>query len=588
MKIGQEQYRIRRIFYALIIAILIAFTSTVQAEIVDVTITASWTAGDYDVSSTGPSSGALGIPEEDDDLVFGTEPSAGSTSFTLRVNTDSAVSFAAGYNGITHDWYGYSDVTLVGTHTFGSASWTTADILTGLEGVDGLTKALWTDTDIRISHPTVLSFRMFGDWEGSSADMFFGSRTPTTISNRFLMWEYFAGEEIRVSSNAYTAVAVSVSNGEASVVGVTYGPGWNMISLPVIPPDPTFDVIFPDATSALEYADGYQPVTTLDPCVGYWLNLTTGGDYTLTGTQINPCEMTLPSSWSMVGVPLSGTKVDDIVQNPADNLVSVFGFAGGYDQKTGQDLLVEGQGFWFFMADDGLVILNSDPGVAGRVVPVASEVFTGPVLWAESGEKRQEIRLDVEADLVTALPPLSPVAVLDIRVQIGDIGSSQVPRSDTSTEYTLMVQGFDVTLGWNVPEVERDTWALVLGDDSVPLIGNGAVDLGTHDSPVSLTLRRLVNPLPREFSLAQNYPNPFNPATTIRFDLPRSEEIGLAVYNLTGQKVATLVHGLREAGAYTLRWDGRDDDGRELASGVYLYRLEAGERVETRKLLLLR
>jgi hypothetical protein len=361
-----------------------------------------------------------------------------------------------------------------------------------------------------------------------------------------------------------------------------------MISLPVIPPDPTFDVIFPDATSALEYADGYQPVTTLDPCVGYWLNLTTGGDYTLTGTQINPCEMTLPSSWSMVGVPLSGTKVDDIVQNPADNLVSVFGFAGGYDRKTGQDLLVEGQGFWFFMADDGLVILNSDPGVTGRVVPVASEVFTGPVLWAESGEKRQEIRLDVEADLVTALPPLSPVAVLDIRVQIGDIGSSQVPRSDTSTEYTLMVQGFDVTLGWNVPEVERDTWALVLGDDSVPLIGNGAVDLGTHDSPVSLTLRRLVNPLPREFSLAQNYPNPFNPATTIRFDLPRSEEIGLAVYNLTGQKVATLVHGLREAGAYTLRWDGRDDDGRELASGVYLYRLEAGERVETRKLLLLR
>ena len=94
--------------------------------------------------------------------------------------------------------------------------------------------------------------------------------------------------------------------------------------------------------------------------------------------------------------------------------------------------------------------------------------------------------------------------------------------------------------------------------------------------------------LPQSFTLSQNYPNPFNPETTIRFDLPRSEEIELAVYDLTGQKVATLALGLREAGTYALRWDARDDDGRDLASGVYLYRLETGERVTTRKLLLLR
>ena len=65
-------------------------------------------------------------------------------------------------------------------------------------------------------------------------------------------------------------------------------------------------------------------------------------------------------------------------------------------------------------------------------------------------------------------------------------------------------------------------------------------------------------------------------------------EIDLAVYILTGQKVATLAHGLREAGSYTLRWDGLNDDGRELASGVYLYRLGAWERIESRKLMLLR
>jgi hypothetical protein len=94
--------------------------------------------------------------------------------------------------------------------------------------------------------------------------------------------------------------------------------------------------------------------------------------------------------------------------------------------------------------------------------------------------------------------------------------------------------------------------------------------------------------LPQSFSLSQNFPNPFNSETVIRFELPENGEVELAVYNLAGQRVAALIQGQREAGSYTLRWDGRDERGRELASGVYLYRLWTGENVETRKLLLLR
>ena len=90
------------------------------------------------------------------------------------------------------------------------------------------------------------------------------------------------------------------------------------------------------------------------------------------------------------------------------------------------------------------------------------------------------------------------------------------------------------------------------------------------------------------FALAQNWPNPFNSETTIGFALPHGGPVELAVFNLAGQKVATLAAGQRAAGRYTLQWDGRDSGGRELASGVYLYRLQAGERVETRKLLLMK
>ena len=91
------------------------------------------------------------------------------------------------------------------------------------------------------------------------------------------------------------------------------------------------------------------------------------------------------------------------------------------------------------------------------------------------------------------------------------------------------------------------------------------------------------------FALEQNYPNPFNSGTVIPFNLAHSDRVELALYNLTGQKVTTLAEGAREAGAYTVKWDGRDGRGQVLASGVYLYRLRAeGGQEETRKLVLAR
>ena len=93
---------------------------------------------------------------------------------------------------------------------------------------------------------------------------------------------------------------------------------------------------------------------------------------------------------------------------------------------------------------------------------------------------------------------------------------------------------------------------------------------------------------PTAFVLSQNYPNPFNSSTAIAFDLPRQGAVELTVYTIAGQQVATLVRGIRAAGHYRITWDGRNDAGAALASGVYLYRLRIGSQVETRKMLLLR
>ena len=188
-------------------------------------------------------------------------------------------------------------------------------------------------------------------------------------------------------------------------------------------------------------------------------------------------------------------------------------------------------------------------------------------------------------------------------IAIGDSPYSSISLLDGDLEGI----GVDLEVkDWQVVEIPLETlgleseWAFNLKAPigSIRFFGNlkgtfylddiRLITAAKPSQPITAVLEEHTATLPQIFVLEQNYPNPFNSSTVIRFALPQAENVELAVYNLAGQKVATLVEGVREAGVYTVRWDGRDESGRELASGVYLYRLRAGQgQVETRKLLLL-
>ncbi len=104
----------------------------------------------------------------------------------------------------------------------------------------------------------------------------------------------------------------------------------------------------------------------------------------------------------------------------------------------------------------------------------------------------------------------------------------------------------------------------------------------------SLAVKVDETPLPGDFALLQNHPNPFNPTTTIRYSLARPHLVLIEVYNVLGQLVSTLENSEQGAGVYETTWDGKNTNGQEVASGVYFYRLKAGDFVQTRKMVLSR
>ena len=140
------------------------------------------------------------------------------------------------------------------------------------------------------------------------------------------------------------------------------------------------------------------------------------------------------------------------------------------------------------------------------------------------------------------------------------------------------------------------TVQLRLGVDGFPasLAGTRVRLLASDYSARDLVLDGVASQVaaPRDFALGANFPNPFNPSTTIPFRIPavagmQPMPVRLEIFNSLGQRVRFLVDEARVPGHYRATWDGRDDAGRAIASGVYLYRLRAGEAIDAGKMVLL-
>jgi len=130
--------------------------------------------------------------------------------------------------------------------------------------------------------------------------------------------------------------------------------------------------------------------------------------------------------------------------------------------------------------------------------------------------------------------------------------------------------------------------SIAVGDDGVVWAGTWK-GLSRYDPTANESTGVEKNDsLPSEITIHGNFPNPFNPETSIQFTLPCAEKVQLVIYNISGQKVRSLISDRMTAGIHSVRWDGRDETGQSVSSGIYLYRLRAGGIEETRSMTLMR
>jgi len=98
----------------------------------------------------------------------------------------------------------------------------------------------------------------------------------------------------------------------------------------------------------------------------------------------------------------------------------------------------------------------------------------------------------------------------------------------------------------------------------------------------------LRNRLPEELILLNPYPNPFNPVTTLRYDLPEQAAVNILIYDMLGRQVKTLINQTQDAGYKSVIWDATNDYGKRVSAGIYLYQIQAGEYIQTKKMVLLK
>lgn len=366
-----------------------------------------------------------------------------------------------------------------------------------------------------------------------------------------------------------------------------YAAGWNLVGLPLEIPHDGYQSLFPGsmANTLFSFGSGYQSQSTLQSGKGYWMRFQNASTVDFEGIAIGQKQLSLNAGWNLIS-GLSDPVTFSSISDPSNIIIAntLFEFTNGYRSVT---QLQPGLGYWIRANASGTIQLSASSTSKEPSQTPDLDGFDRIVISNKDGQntelyfgKAYPSGLGLEN---FSLPPVPPGNIMDVRFAdetwVQATESPELVFQHLQPGSTLSIYSGDeagVPIRYQVNILGKD------GTTTTKIVKSGE-QLALNSNTDRVEIQRFGEELPSEFTLDQNYPNPFNPTTTIRFGLPESAEVTLEVYSILGQKVMTLINENRSAGWHTVSFNGAG-----LSSGVYIYRIQAGGMVQTKKLMLVK
>jgi len=393
----------------------------------------------------------------------------------------------------------------------------------------------------------------------------------------------------RIDTTVHTTVVTGINFAFVNVnspqqVSFTTVTGWNLLSMPVLTPNMSKGGLFPTAISnAFTFNDdlGYIKHDTLLLGSGYWLRFNAIMVHNFTGLPVYSIQIPVKRGWNLIGAAQKSVPVAAITSTPSGIIQSpFFGYESGYVPATS---LEKGKGYWVRVSQNGTINLETTyPKSTSKDIVVENIDNSWPVIIVTDANNNTTKLYLTESSKLTGmyeLPPIPPQGAYDVRFAdnkyVADISAESYQITLNSVVYPVKIR---------LENFGEEMYSLndgIGGSIFEEYITNGH-EVIIHNSALSnLTLQKVV--IPKSFELSQNYPNPFNPSTAIRFALPENSKVTLSIYNILGEKIATLIDNEMKAGYHSVIFDGSD-----LSSGIYFYRIETSRWSATKKMMLLK
>jgi hypothetical protein len=407
--------------------------------------------------------------------------------------------------------------------------------------------------------PASGSFTLKDEVNGTIVNINMRNQTSYTLTNSGIA-------SLKIEYLLYTTLSVPV-----------YG-DWNILSVPLLAADMTYNVLFPGGASpAYGYNYGYFVASVLSNGKGYWMKFNSANNFQINGNPFQPEQMNVNQDWNIVGTFTRNIPVSTMLSSPPGIITSVFyGYNNGY---VPVDTLKVGKGYWVRTTATGYLYSGSGDNIPAEIICDPYADFTELALNTEGNGSAKLYMGDASAISTDyALPPVPPSGIFDARFAtdklVEDLGKTQTIRLNSAQGATTLKIHNAKGMVFRVKDAIDGSILnkeLAEGDEVI-------IPANLENLIIDSNLQT-----PDRYELSQNYPNPFNPVTMIKYQIPVTGKVKLVVFDALGREVKTLVNTLQTAGVYEVRFDASS-----IASGVYFYRMTSGEFEDLKKLVVLR